>query len=152
MSQLESLLSISRMQSEQQLAALHQKRQFIAQLSQQLNELVEYSRHYQQNAVGTDNNLSALLVHRQNFVSQLNVQIDVLSQRIAKLNEDAADCAAQWNYFEARKKAIQSMFEKQQTQNQYVKDKYVQESMDELARLSASGGFNNTMPRKLSHA
>ncbi len=152
MSQLESLLSISKMQSEQQLAVLQSKRQNIALLKQQLNELVEYAHHYQKSAIGTDGNLAALLIHRQKFVSQLSVQIDELSARIEKLNVDAADCAAQWNYFEARKKAIQSMFDKQQSQIQYVKDKIGQESIDELARLSSSRGFDNAMPRRLSHA
>lgn len=152
MSQLESLLSISQMQSEQQLAVLQQKRQTIALLNQQLNELVDYARHYQQSAVGTDDNLSALLIHRQKFISQLSVQIDELAKRIAKLNDDAADCAAQWNYFEARKKAIQSMRDKQQSHSQYLKDKNNQESIDELARLSSSGGFDCAMPRRLSHA
>jgi len=152
MSQLESLLSISKMQSEQQLAVLQQKRQTIALLNQQLNELVDYAQHYQQSAVGTTDNLASLLIHRQKFISQLSVQIDELSKRIEKLNDDAADCAAQWNYFEARKKAIQSMFDKQQLQDQYIKDKHAQESVDELARISSSGRFDYSVPRRLSHA
>jgi len=152
MSQLESLLSISQMQSEQQLAELQQKRKTIANLNHQLNELVEYARSYQQSAVSPDETLSTLLVHRQNFISQLSVKIDELSNRISKLEEDAADSAAQWNYFEARKKAIQSMCDKQQVQGQHVKNKVTQEGIDELARFSSSGGFESELPRRLSHA
>ena len=152
MSQLESLLSITQMQSEKQLAVLQQKRHTIALLNKQLNELVDYAQHYQQDAVGTTDNLVSLLIHRRKFISQLSVQIDEITKRIEKLNDDAADCAAQWNYFEARKNAIQSMYDKQQSQNQYIKDKIAQESVDELARLSSSGGFGSVLPRRLSYA
>ena len=143
MSRLESLLSITRMQSEQQLTVLQQKRQSIARLNQQLYELTDYSRAYQQRAVGTDGNLSTLLVHRQRFVSQLCTQIDELTHRISQLNVDAAESAEQWQYFEARKKAIESMYERRCSQDKYVKETIEQENSDDLARLSATWGFES---------
>ncbi len=141
MSQLESLLSISRLQSEQQLALLQQKRQSIAFMNQQLCELIDYSRSYQQSAVGTDGNLSSLLVHRQQFVSQLGAQIDELTNRISKLDDDAANCAAQWHSLDARQKAIESMYERKCLQDKYLEETIMQAHSDELARFSPANGF-----------
>ena len=152
MSQLESLLSIAQMQSERQLSFLRQKRHSIALLNQQLYELIDYSRLYQQSAVGTDGNLSTLLVHRQRFISQLSTQIDELTNRISKLNDDATDCAAQWHYFEARRKAIESMYERKCTQDNHVKKTIEQENNDERARLSSASGFDSGQHVGLHHA
>ncbi|MEE9336313.1 MAG: flagellar FliJ family protein [Granulosicoccaceae bacterium] len=152
MSQLESLLSIAQMQSEQQLVVLQQKRQSVALLNQQLAELVDYSRLYQQRDVGTDGNISTLLVHRQRFISQLNIQIDELTNRISKFSEDVEACAAQWRYFEARRKAIESMHERESSQDNYVKEAIAQQNSDELARFGSASGFNSALQLGLNHA
>ena len=152
MSQLESLLSITRMQSEQQLAVLQQKKQSIASLNQQFYELIDYSRLYQQSVVGTDDNLSDLLVHRQKFISQLSTQIDELTHRISKLNDDAEDCADRWRSFEARQKAVESMYERKNSQDKYVKESIEQRKSDELARSSSFSGFDSKQPLGLIYA
>ena len=140
------------MQSERQLAELQQKKRFIAHLNQQLCELIDYSRFYQHSAVGTDNNLSTLLVHRQQFVSQLGAQIDELTHRISKLTDAAAECAEQWRYLEARQKAIASMYERKKQQDNYLREKITQQNSDELARFGSSNRFDAVQRQGLYHA
>ena len=136
MSQLKSLYSISRIQSDRQFLVLQKKRNFITYLNQQLSELKVYSRSYQQSAVGNDEYHSGLLVHRQQFISRLSTQIDELVNRIENLNDDAAECADKWHYLEARQKAIASMYERKCAQDTYSKETADQKNIDELSRLS----------------
>jgi len=142
MSQLESLLSITRTQSEQQLAALQLKKQSIAYLNQQLLELIDYSRSYQQGIVGTDGNLSTLLLHRQRFVSQLSRQIDDLTNRISKMTDDAAACVEKWHFVDARQKAIESINERRSAQNRHSKAKMEQDKCDEFSRFSSASDLS----------
>ncbi|MBX2836807.1 MAG: hypothetical protein KTR35_08125 [Gammaproteobacteria bacterium] len=135
MSKLESLLSISRLQTEQQLAALQQKRRSIAYLAQQLSELMDYSGYYQEDPADSIDNLAALFTHRQTFVTQLHKQIGELSDRIETLNIDADNCAAQWRVFEAKQNAIASMYDQKCVQDAYKQEALARGDMDELARL-----------------
>lgn len=152
MSQLESLLSIACAQSEQQLVALQKKRQSIAFLNQQLLELVEYSRSYQQGVVGTDDNLSTLLLHRQQFISQLSKQIEELTNRISTMTDDAAECAEKWHLAQAKQKAIESMQELRCSQARYSKAKMEQEESDEYSRFSTAADLNPENTTSTDHA
>lgn len=135
MSQLESLLSIAKMQSDQQLSLLQSKKQFIQTMEQQLAELVEYSRDYQQDMVGVDGHVATLLGHRQKFVSQLRSQMDELKERIDKLKEEAEACSDVYLHYESRKNAVESMYEKECAEGIYELAKADQATLDELASL-----------------
>lgn len=152
MPQLESLLSIARAQSELRLAALQKKRQSIAFLNQQLLELIEYSRSYQQSVVGTDDNLSTLLSHRQRFISRLSKQIDELTNRISIMTEDVAECAEKWHLAQAKHKAIESIQELRCSQARYSKAKIEQDKSDEFSRFSTAADLYPENPMSADHA
>lgn len=135
MSQLESLLAISRLQSERHLAALQQKRRSIAYLTQQLSELKDYSGYYQDASAGREEDLAALFTHRKKFVSQLHKQIDELSDRIDTLNIDANSFAERWRVFDARQNAIDSIYQKKCLLDSHKQESIGQGDIDEIARL-----------------
>lgn len=152
MSQLESLLSIARLQSSRQLELLQVKKQFIATMDKQLLELINYSRTYQKDSVGIDGHLSTLLQHKQKFVSQLRSQIDDLTVRISQLNVDAEECAAEWHSLEARQKAIESMYVKSCKQEEYEVSKADQAMLDEIAILCVDKSAEATQGRGIANA